>query len=119
MSGDLKDRSHAELAADKQIGQDAQVTREIEFSVHAEQANKALRRAGHDLLIPGGYQQEHYAGSFAVHMYWSRILNTFTFVVQNCPVETPEWLAGKAVSALRSDIMESYGRKRQTNRAGF
>lgn len=119
MSDKLSERSHAELAADAQIGIDAQVNREEEFGAHVDQANHSLRRCGHDWLVPGGYTQEHYKGSFAVHMYWSELLRTFTFSVQACPVGAPEWLAGKAVAALRSDIMAKYGRQRQLNRAGF
>lgn len=119
MSDKLGERTHEEIKADSQIGIEAQVTRETESGEHAERANANLRQAGHDFLVPGSFTQEHYRGSFAVHMYWSDILQAFTFVVQTCPVGAPEWLAGRAIAALRGDVMTHYGRQRQVNRAGF
>lgn len=117
----MTDKTHDEITADNELGIDAKVIREVATGENYEQANKLLKRIGHDLVKPSGsWTQDHYHGSFAVHVYWSRILREeFAFVVQNCPIDLPEWLADKAVSALRSDLMAASGRAREFKRSGF
>jgi len=56
----------------------------------------------------------------AIHIYQSEILGQVFFMGQvNTLADTPEETASAALSNLRGDAQNYYGRTRQTKRSGF
>lgn len=99
------------------VGVQATVQRETAQNEQATKANKQLRELGAKLNpIPG----LKYAGSAAVHAYYSEILGQIFFISQTDTLQDcPELIAAKSFEDLRGSMMEFYSRKRQVKRSGF
>lgn len=81
------------------------------------EANAHLAHIGEQLIPGKGYK---YRGSIAVHIYTPDLIQELAFVSQTGTMrDLPETLASKALEALKSDCMESYGRRRAKRRSGF
>ena len=96
----------------------AKVTRDNVTGEEVTKANAMLRDIGADLNpIP---KNLIYKGSMAIHIYQSEIQGHDFFMGQvNTLADTPEETASAALSNLRGDAQNYYGRTRQTKRSGF
>ena len=64
-------------------------------------------------------KEHEYLGSFSVHVYASELLRQFSFVGVTNPHKTTHPIAEAAISKLKQDMNEYFGKKRQKLRSGF
>jgi hypothetical protein len=114
------EKTHEQLALETEFGQRVSVDREVESSGRTHRASQLLLEAG-TLLDPLPSQPEalEFLGSCAVHIYKSPMLGQLYFASQHPLGDCREDIAAQAISALRSDVMVAYGRKRQVKRSGL
>lgn len=101
------------------MGINATVKRETKGNSDFKNANLKLRSIG-SKMGTREFKGYTYIGSAAVHIYQSEILGELGFASQvDTLQDTVEILADKALTALKSDMMNFYGRDRQKKRSGF
>lgn len=111
---------HKKLNLETDFGQRVSVERSSAPEGQAAEAAQRLLEIGLSLdPLPQFEGALEYLGSCAVHIFKSHTLDQAFFVTQHPLGNCSEPTADKAMSALRSDLMVAYGRKRATKRSGF
>jgi len=100
------------------MGQKVKVERHEVASEASTKGNGLLRDIG-ELVNPIPNTLK-YVGSMAVHIYQSEMLRQVFFMGQAQTLgDTPEETASAALTNLKGDAMNYYGRARKTKRSGF
>jgi len=100
-----------------ELGQKVAVEREQTKEL-ASKSNAILRNIGEGLnpLV----KNLTYMGSMGMHIYQSEILGQIFFIAQTETMrDVPEETASAAHKTLKQELMNTYGRARQTKRSGF
>jgi hypothetical protein len=83
-------------------------------------ANWELQKIGQSLKAGHTELREHeYLGSMAVHVYMTPKMQVPIFISQTPLGKSSEVLASTALTNLKGDAMEFFGKARQTKRSGF
>ena len=110
---------HKKQTFETDIGQKAQVSRSEQRGERETILNNMLRGIGAEAnQMP---QTSEYLGSCAVHIYKPKgNIQYLHFQCQVSPMQdVPEIVADKALTDLKGNLMEFYGRDRKKKRSGF